>query len=372
MDERMKTLFLVLLLIHGSIHLLGFLKAFRGSEVGQPTRSVSKPTGVTWLIAAGLFLGAAAALMLDRSSWWVSCAGALLVSQALIVRSWTDAKYGTVLNMIILVPVLVSFAGDRPSSYRHRFRDQVEARLHPITDAALVSSEDLRPLPSLVQRYLKYAGVVGKPKVQNFRAVFRGTMRRSPEGGWMEITSEQYNFFGDAARLFYIRSALFGIPFDGLHAYLGDSAIMQISVASMVRVVDAKGPEMTRGETVTMFNDMCLMAPATLIDRSIQWEGVDSSRVRATFTNKGVTITAILTVNDSGQLIDFVSPDRYYSTDGTTYTNYPWSTPVRGYKALGERNVPAEAEAVWDRPEGAYLYARFTLIAIEYNCEAFK
>ena len=29
---------------------------------------------------------------------------------------------------------------------------------------------------------------------------------------------------------------------------------------------------MNQGETVTMFNDMCVMAPATLIHRAIEWE----------------------------------------------------------------------------------------------------
>ena len=49
---------------------------------------------------------------------------------------------------------------------------------------------------------------------------------------------------------------------------------------------------MTQGETVTMFNDMCVMAPATLIDPAIVWEPVDARTARASFTNAGYRIRA--------------------------------------------------------------------------------
>lgn len=42
---------------------------------------------------------------------------------------------------------------------------------------------------------------------------------------------------------------------------------------------------MDKTETVTLFNDMCLMAPATLIDRRIQWQEIDRNSVKATFIN---------------------------------------------------------------------------------------
>jgi hypothetical protein len=59
---------------------------------------------------------------------------------------------------------------------------------------------------------------------------------------------------------------MFGLPVDGLHLYAEPEASMQIKIAHLLQVVDAKGPEMNQSETVTMFNDMCLLAPATLID----------------------------------------------------------------------------------------------------------
>ena len=108
---------------------------------------------------------------------------------------------------------------------------------------------------------------------------------------------------------------------------------MQIKLASFYQVVNAKGPEMNQGETVTLFNDMCLMAPATLIDKEkIRWEADGSLSARAKFTHMGNTISARLSFNQAGELTDFVSNDRFFSSDGKTFKNYPWSTPVRNYR----------------------------------------
>jgi hypothetical protein len=136
--------------------------------------------------------------------------------------------------------------------------------------------------------------------------------------------------------------------------------------------VDARGVEMNQGETVTLFNDMCLLAPSTLIGGNIRWEPIDTSTVKARFTNKGNVITALLYFNDKGELINFVSDDRFYSKDGKTFKNYRWSTPVTGYKDVDGRKVASYGEAAWLIPEGKYSYTKFKLDEIEYNCKEYK
>jgi hypothetical protein len=165
---------------------------------------------------------------------------------------------------------------------------------------------------------------------------------------------------------------MFGIPFEGLHVYLDNTATMQIKIASMFQVVDAKGEKMNHGETVTVFNDMCFMAPATLIHKNIHWETVDSMTVKAKFTNDNITISALLKFNDKGELIDFISEDRYFCEDGKTYLSYPWSTPIRNYIDMNGRKVPSYGEAIWHTPDGEFCYAKFNLKNIEYNCTVFK
>jgi Family of unknown function (DUF6544) len=152
----------------------------------------------------------------------------------------------------------------------------------------LIADADLVHLPAPLQRYLRGAGVVGRPRVCNFRARMHGRIRSGPEARWITLSAEQYNFFDEPARMFYLKGSMFGIPVHGYHRYVGLSATMRVRVAGLVSVVDASGNEMDQGETVTMFNDMCVMAPATLIGPSIVWEPVDGRTARSTFTNAGI------------------------------------------------------------------------------------
>ncbi len=56
------------------------------------------------------------------------------------------------------------------------------------------------------------------------------------------------------------------------------------------------------------------------------------------------------------------------STDGKTYLNFPWSTPAKNYKDYNGRKVPAYGETIWHMPEGDYVYGKFNLKSVEYNC----
>ena len=258
-------------------------------------------------------------------------------------------------------------------NFQNKYQTEVQKRLKPISDPPILMLEDIQPLPEPVQKYLIYVGAVGKPRVQNVRAVWSGSMKRTLKSGWMKINPQQYNFFEEPARIFYIKSKVMGIPFDGLHLYAGAEATMQIKVASMFQVVDAKGEKMSSGETVTIFNDMCFFAPATLISKNIQWETIDPLSVKATITIGNNKISAILKFNAQGELIDFISEDRFYCEDGKTYLSYKWSTPIKNYQDFDGRRIPTYGEAIWHIPyEGEFCYATFDLKEIEYNCTEFK
>lgn len=368
----LRVAFGIILAFHGLIHLMGFVKAFNLSQIEGLTQPISKPVGLLWLLTSLLFLTALILFSVHYVLWWIIVVLAVFISQTLIILSWHDAKFGTIVNLIILLVVIASLANALPSSFQNVYKTEVQKRLKPLSNVPVVREDDIAHLPDPVKKYLHYVRAVGKPRVYNCRVVFKGNMKRTKESKWMDIAAQQYNFFDPIARFFYIKSAIFGIPFDGLHVYAGNSATMQIRVTSLFQVVDARGEKMNQGETVTMFNDMCFWAPATLIDKNIQWESMDSLTVKARFTNNNITINALLYFNEKGELIDFVSDDRYYCEDGKNYYSYKWSTPVNEYKEFEGRKVPAYGEAVWHMPDGAFPYARFIVQEIEYNCEEYK
>lgn len=368
----MKLLLSVFVSIHALIHLLGFVKAFNLIKVEQLANPISKVQGMFWLFAFFLFSTSIILYLSEWRYWWVIAFSAIVVSQSTIFLSWKEAKYGSIPNLIILIPIIIAFTGCS-SGYYETYKSESEIRLQKIISTNdVVTEKDIVHLPLAVQKYLRYVGAIGKPKVHNFHIVFEGEMKNKIDADWLNVSAQQYEFFGENTRLFYINSSMYGIPFDGLHSYLDDSATMKIKIASLFQIVDAKGEKMTKSETVTLFNDMCLMAPSTLIDSNIVWKEIDDKTVKAIFTNKQYTITAILYFNDEGALINFSSDDRYLSEDGETYLEYKWSTPVTDYKEIEGRIIPTYAEAVWHLPEGEFVYARFRTKEIEYNCSVFK
>ena len=329
----MVTAFAILLVVHGLIHLLGTVKAFGWADLPQLTQPISVTFGALWLLAALLFLTTAVSLFVWPRVWWAVGVCAVVVSMLVIVASWTDAKFGALANAVVLVGVAFGFLSEGPYSLRAEYRAGHRGPRACAASAAPVTDADLAHLPAPVQRYLRLAGVVGKTRVRNFRVGMRGRIRNGRQGRWMPFSAEQYNVIAPATRLFYLDASMFTIPAQGYHRYVGSSASMRVKAAALVPVVAAAGSEMTQGETVTLLNDMCIMAPATLIEPTITWEAVDGCTARACFTNAGHAIRAELSFNEAGELTNFVSDDRFQtSADGTTMRLVRWSTPIRGYR----------------------------------------
>jgi hypothetical protein len=358
----LKIFLLIVLFIHGLIHILGFLKAFQFAEINQLTQNISKPMGILWLITLLLFLAAAIELISNHNLWWITALIALILSQVLIILVWQDAKFGTIANIIILLAVI---AGYGSWSFENLFNNDVSVNLETSskTEKNLLTEKDIEHLPLPVQKYLKYAGVINKEKVNSVKIIFDVEMREKGKD-WFKATSVQYNFFDEPTRLFYMKAKMFGLTVPGYHRYVEAKATMDIRLFGLFPIIKQSGEVMNKTETVTLFNDMCLMVPATLIDKRIQWEPIDSLTTKATFTNRGISISAILHFNEAGQLINFISNDRIQVSD---MKQYPFSTPVYGYKNINGINVMSGGETIWHYPDGEFAYGKFNLKSIEYN-----
>lgn len=255
-------------------------------------------------------------------------------------------------------------------SFRDEYRHDLASGFREARrEEGVVTEADIAHLPSAVQRYLRFTGAVGKPRVWNYRFRFNGTFRPGNGPRTIRIGGEQQSLVRPAARLFLMGGSMFGLPVLAYHRYVGPTATFRVRVASIATVVDAKGPEMDQGETVTLLNDVCLLAPAALIGPDFEWEDLGAESARVTMTNAGHAVSAVLTFDDTGAMTDFVSEDRYSTVDGKVYERIPWSTPVDGWRSVDGRKVPTRAEARWLRPEGELVYARFDPGDVEYNVE---
>ncbi|MCE9576146.1 MAG: hypothetical protein K8W52_23560 [Deltaproteobacteria bacterium] len=362
-----RRIFIAVVVLHGLIHLMGFAKGFGLAELSQLTQPISRAMGAVWLGAALLMLGTAVALVIAPRWWWAVGAIALIVSQIAILGSWHDAWYGTLANAIVLVGALYGVLALGPWSL-HAAYERAVAHAPPVAARAVLTDEDLAPLPAPVQRYVRAAGVIGKPKVHDFHATWTGRIRASATAPWMTFVAEQHNTIDPPRRFFMMDARMKGLPVAVLHAFGAEGATMRVKLLSAFGMVNAAGADLTRAETVTLFNDLCLFAPGALVSPAIAWEPIDDRAARARFTLGANTISAELRFDAGDQLVDFVSDDRgAASTDGRTFTAQRWTTPVRDYAQVGPARVATHGEARWHPATGEYAYGEFDLTSLAYD-----
>ena len=361
---------------HGLLHLLGVVKGFGWADVSQLTKPIGVVGGVVWLVAAALVLTAAVLLAVGAPTWWWAIAlGAAVISQIAITSSWHDARAGTIVNLILVLAAGYGFAAEGPSSFHAQYRERATQALADVNPSpAVVEEADLVDLPSPLAAYIRRSGAVGQPRVVSFHADFHGRIRSGPVAAWMPFTGQQVNTYGPRPqRIFLMDATRSGLPVTVLHVFADTTATMRVKLLSLFTVVDASGPEMDRGETVTVFNDLVVMAPGAIVDAPVRWTALDARHVRGEFTDGDQTISAVLTFNAEHDLVDFVSDDRTRaSADGKTFTQQRWSTPLTGHHGSDGHRVFTLGKGVWNagQPGGPFTYLEFQLDAITYNVGA--
>ncbi len=164
---------------------------------------------------------------------------AVLLSQFLIFGQWQDAKFGTLLNVLILGAAILAFAG---WNFYRSYSTDVHTAL--ITTAGAkqeqITEADIHHLPQPVQKYLRYVGVLNTPKLKSVKILFDGEMRGKGKD-WFPFHSEQYNTFDTPNRFFFMRGRMKGLEVPGYHAYKDGTATMTIKLFSLFPVVHNKG-----------------------------------------------------------------------------------------------------------------------------------
>jgi hypothetical protein len=368
----MRIAFALLIAAHGILHLLGPTKAFGWASVPQLRIPISPVGGTLWLVAAISLIGASVAFASGAHWWWALGLPGVVLSQVMIVQSWSDAKVGTIANLVILIPLVLLALDTRPSSFRSRFaRDRDALLAHPpgaasnVTEAN-VTEGDLARLPPLMQTYLRRGGALGRPRIHNMRVRFDAQMRSSATSPWMTSTATQYEFFDPPARLFHMNASRSGVPIDILHRYVDGAATFQVKLAGLLPIVDRRGPVLTRAETVTLMNDIVVMSPAAVLGLPFTWKTLSDRTLLATFSNAGNVVTATLTFDARGDLVGFRSTDRPQEAAGSR-RNVPWSTPISGYGEVDGIRVGILGDANWVEPSGEWTYGRFRIRSLAYN-----
>ncbi len=221
-----------------------------------------------------------------------------------------------------------------------------------------ITEADLAALPEVVQRYLRYSQVVGKPRIDSFGFAMEGRIRQTADGPWMPIVSRQYNLLSEPARIYYIVSP--GTPMSGIDSYLYGEGRMHIRLFNLIPVANVRGPEMDASALVTFLNDL-IVCPIGYFSVPVEWQGLSDTQATVSLSNRGTTVSATLTFADDGRLLNWESNDRYVEIGGKQLPDR-WSTPMTEHAEVNGLRIPVAGSGIHDYDGSPYTYVELDRI----------
>lgn len=361
----MKIFIIIIIFIHGLIHLMGFLKAFRFAEISQIHKSISRTAGIIWLGVTLLFMLAGLMLITGNTRWWLPGLLAVLVSQVLIFQAWKDARFGSIANLLILAAVLVGFG--TWSSHRMMVREFRSFSRDVQVQGTMVTPQMLDSLPPVVQRWLKHANIVGREKAEWVFIRQTGTMRTSPEGKWVPFRAMQWFHTNDPGFLWlpdvkYAR----GIHVTGMDRFENGKGQMLLKALSLFPVLNAKGTEINQGSMVRYLAET-IWFPSVALNSYIRWKQTDSLQATATMTYKGTAVTGTFTFNTSGDVVSFEAPRYFFRKGGSTLENWFVQMDPDGYREFEGIRIPGRSSIIWKLKTGDYEWLRLEVTDERFN-----
>lgn len=276
------------------------------------------------------------------------------------------------LTLVALILIIAATLLHRQAHMLQRtFRQEVKRGLARTSSLArpVITADDLEPLPPLVRRYLERTGIVGRERTVSLRTVSRIDMDLGGGRGRAVMKAVEYNFFdSELTRTVLMEFKVKGLPMVGLDAYIRGCGRMQMRPFGLLPAVEASGDAKDASSAAVMLLlNMCIGAPATLIDPRLTWHETGPQQAAVTLTDGPLQVTGLLDFDAPGDLVRFTTEDKFYSPNGGTYERVRWTTPVLDYRDVGGLRLSTRGEATWQFESGDVVYGRLALEQINLN-----
>lgn len=361
----MRIAFIILLALHGGIHLFGFLKAFGIVEfkaIGQP---ITRTLGVFWLITFVLYSILVIQLIIRSDFWWIIGILALIFSQILILFHWSDTRFGSIVNLIIL---LVTIVGYSSSTFKNKIiKERVEMLKASETGQDRVAHlDDIDGLPPIVQKWLASSGVIGLPEISTVYLTQELEMKLKPDQAvWYAGYAEQYFTIQKPAFNWNMTAQMNpALNVVGRDKFEDGEGEMLIKLWSLISVADVKNEEKVNQASLQRFLAEIVWFPSASLSPYIEWETIDDNSARATMTYNGTKGSGVFFFDEDGAFKKFVAM-RF--KDKEDIVPIEWIvTATKTEKRNGIR-IPVECEVSWMVENEPWTWLRLKIKSIAYN-----
>jgi hypothetical protein len=361
----MRVALVILIGIHGMIHLFGFLKAFRVSEFDAISQPISKTYGIAWLGAFIIFAITLVLLLIQSRYWWMSGFLAVIASQSLILIFWSDAKFGTIANLLILLAIIIAYSS---FSFKNKI---AEERIRLFENSApaykeVITEETISTLPSVVQKWLKNSGVIGKRPITNVHLEQELLLKISPDQTkWSEGEAEQYFTTQPPAFNWSITTAMNSfLKVAGRDKFENGNGEMTIRLFSLIPVADAKNHEKVDQASLQRYLAETVWFPSAALSPYILWQSLGPNSAKATMEFEGVIGSGEFHFDEQGNFKKFVAM-RYRDVNAEKPTE--WTVISTKSEERNGIKIPTECEASWQMDSGKWTWLKLKVTDIQYN-----
>jgi len=358
----MKYIFSIIMFLHGAIHIMGFLKGFKIARISNLQAEISHIAGIFWLVAFLLFALSALAHALNKYYWIYLAVPAVLISVFLVISTWSDARYGMIPNVIILVAALISFSSFRMSK-------MITRETAGIIDAAktsgagIITEKDIQELPAVVQGWLQSTGIIGKAATNTVYVHQKALMKMKPEQqDWHSAEAEQYTTLNPPAFIWTVDMKMAPLlKIRGRDKFTNGKGEMLIKMNSLINIVNESGSRMDEG-TLQRFLGEMVWYPSLAISPYIKWEAIDETSAKATMAYKGTTGTGTFWFDKNGNFVKFKT-FRFMGNKADA-KRYPWVITVDEYAVFEGIKVPSKMKVTWELDEKDWTWLEMEIISL--------
>lgn len=351
--------------MHGLIHFLGFAKAFGISEVKGLSLPISKPVGVVWLLASILLSIYPILNYFNNQYAWLFGFIASILSQTLIIYFWSDAKYGTLLNLIILGVVACSFGSARFQTLVEKEKNKILS-IQEVETTEMFTESEIEDLPQAVKSWLINSGAIGKAKTQNGKVIQKAQLKMKPEQeDWYIAKALQYSTINNPSFLWTINLKMNSLMwFKGRDKFQNGKGEMLIKMNSIINVVNESGKKIDEGSLQRFLGEM-VWFPSLAVSPYVSWKEIDQLTAEATINYKNTSGSGTFYFDKSGDFIRYEAM-RFHGNEPNSERK-KWILTVDNYQVFDGIKIPSKMKASWKLDNGFWTWLKLEIVEIEYN-----
>lgn len=267
------------------------------------------------------------------------------------------------LTALAVALVAVPFIGSR--LFRHKVKREVDSLLakQSAESLAVIREADLARLPSVVQRWLTKANVVGKPAINWVYLKQKGHFMTKPGGNWLPLEAEQYFTVNPPGFIWETQIKMAPLVYvAGRDKYEDGHGNMLIKPLSVFTLNDARGPKIDQGTLLRYLGEI-IWFPSAALSHYITWQEIDDHSALATMRYANVVASATFHFTDQNDVAS-ITAQRFMGENGQLE---PWTATVLGYSIVNGIRLPARFAGSWQLNGGPYTYIKAEVTHIAYH-----